>query len=200
MWTSAQQVGGKLSAGADNLLAVVENQQLAARGQRSGDRVQKRRARLLVNVKRGGNRRHDQFAVRDQRQVHKGCDRVCLGGLQDQSGLADSAWTSERQQSAGRDQRLDLHELLLAADEAGQLLAQCRGWTYCAGGRLAAASEQRHSARIVQAQGFNETLNGLRIWETTHTAFEVRDATCAQSGLLGQRLLRQAAGEPVAPQ
>jgi len=95
---------------------------------------------------------------------------------------------------------MDLHQLLLATNEAGRRLSQRRGWSYRAGRLLPATPEQCGSARIVQSQGFHQALHGLRIREPAHASLQVRDAARAQSGLLGQRLLRQANGESVAPQ
>jgi len=89
---------------------------------------------------------------------------------------------------------------LLAADEAGQWLAERGKWGCRVACLLSSTQEQCCSGRIVQSQGFNQTLNCLRMREAAHASLEVRDAACAQSGSLRQRLLRQASGESVAPE
>jgi hypothetical protein len=60
--------------------------------------------------------------------------------------------------------------------------------------------EQFCAARIVQSESFSQALNCLLIRRTPHAALEVGDAARAQSGLLRQRLLRQASANSVAPQ
>jgi len=89
---------------------------------------------------------------------------------------------------------------LLAADKAGQRLAERGKWGYGAARQLSSIREQCCSPRIVQSQGFDQALSCLPTREPTHASLEVRDAARAQPRLLSQRLLRQASGESVAPQ
>jgi hypothetical protein len=138
--------------------------------------------------------------------------------LDGQTCLANPARTGKGKKPAASDERLNLHKLLLAADEAGQRSAKRGKWTVIAANawirfsqfghsrpnaaacQRSSTPEQCCSVRIVQSQGFNQALNCPWIREAAHAPLEVRNAACTQSGLLRERLLGQPNGEPVAPQ
>jgi len=134
---SGQGVGqrGRL---ADDVLAVVEDDDQRASGQVAHDQVRSRSHRLSASdgsgarPERGGRgRRHPAGPGHGGQLDQPGAVRVVFaqggGRLHRQAGLARAARAGQRDEPAGADRRTQLSQLGVAADEAAQPGAQVPG-------------------------------------------------------------------------
>ena len=124
-----QQLFGEDSACADDLLAIVENQEHPLVAEKRDERFQHRLARLFSQAQRGRDHGRDQRGIQHCSHVHKPdaiCELVHGFGrrLQRKARLSIPARPRKRQQPSAGHQVLDLCEFLFAADETGQLLGQ----------------------------------------------------------------------------
>jgi hypothetical protein len=120
---------------------------------------------------------------------------------QGQSGLADAAWTDEGEQACIPQQPLDIRQLALASNKAGQWFfhPSVRGWD-CAGRariqsgpRTLAGRQQLAAPDRVQSKTIGELRERLLVRRAPRPAFQVGDATTAEPRPFRQLFLSQPA-------
>src|SRR5262249_23894348 len=124
--TALCERGHELGASSQQMLGVVENQQQLLRREMAQERIRKALARTLLESKHMGNRLRNELCVRQSRQLHQPhAVRVSVadlqGELQCEPALAAAARSTKGEQACPIHQPLELGELLLTSDEAGQL-------------------------------------------------------------------------------
>ena len=122
--TRAEQRLDEFRTRFDHVLAVVEDQERLAAGERGGHEFAGRPGGVLVETHRGRNGLRHEPRVRDRGQLDKpDAARIALPELrtcrQGEPGLADPSGAEERQHSMRAEEAIDIAELLLTADEAG---------------------------------------------------------------------------------
>jgi hypothetical protein len=116
------------------MLAVVENQEQLLGSQVARKCLGRRAARLFTNAQCGGHGPLHESRVGQRREFHQPRtvfepSRQIARRHQGQSGFAAPSRAGERKQAAVLQQSLDLGQLLLPPDEAGELQRQVVGRT-----------------------------------------------------------------------
>ena len=127
--TRLQKLLCQHSAGAHDLLAIIENEKQAFASQKCYKRFQRGLARLFSQAQSRGHGRRNERGIQNGSHVDKphavGEMIHHLGGcLECQTCFAVAAGARERKQTCARNQVLDLSYLCLAPDKAGQLPRQ----------------------------------------------------------------------------
>ena len=129
---------GQARRGADDVLAVVEDDHERATGQVAGDELGRRSRRLSVtpsrphHSERAGGGRGDRFGIGDAGQFDDpGATRVLLPQaarrLDGQTGLAYSTGSDQRDQAAGGDRFAHLSQLDVTPEESAQWFGHVAG-------------------------------------------------------------------------
>ena len=126
MRAAAEQGLGEVGDRLDQVLAVVEQEQLLAIADVTGEGDLRRPIGGEPGVQGLGDRGADQLGLAECRQLDQPDPvgeilRLLPGKLQRQPGLAAAAGPGQGEEPRVAQQRRDLGQLALAADEAGQL-------------------------------------------------------------------------------
>jgi len=145
------------------MLAVIQQEQQAPGRQPVGQRLRGGATSAFMHAQRRCDRRRDKLRVGDGRQV--GPPRAVgelglrLGrGAQRQTGLAHAPGPGQRDQAVGRQQLAHLCQVVLPADQAGQLRRQVAGPDSRDGGR---GPDGRNGGRQVERGAIGRPRLGL---------------------------------------